>query len=123
MAVAVLVLEPLAVERGAPRRRADQEAARARVAGRVGQIADPLQPEHRVEDEEGDRRHLERRKRGAGGDEGGHRARFGDPLFEDLAVARLLVEEQPIGVDGFVELPAGGVDAELAEHPLHPERA
>jgi hypothetical protein len=52
VAVAVLVLQALAVERGAPAGAAQQEAARLHVAGRPGQVADALEAEHRVVDVE-----------------------------------------------------------------------
>ena len=48
---------------------------------------------------------------------------LGDPLLEDLAVLVLLVEHQLLGVLGLVELTDRRVDADLAEHALHPERA
>ena len=56
VAVAVLVLQALAVERGPPGGAAEQEAAGPRVAGRPGQVADPLEAEHRVVDVERDHR-------------------------------------------------------------------
>jgi hypothetical protein len=56
MAVAVLVLQALAVQRGAPGGAADQEAARLHVAGGPGQVADALEAEHRVVDVERDHR-------------------------------------------------------------------
>ena len=43
--MAVLVLHPLAVQRGAARGAAQQKAARAHVAGGPGEIADALEPE------------------------------------------------------------------------------
>ena len=60
MAVAVLVLQAFAVERGAPGGAAEQEAARAHVARRPGEIADALEAEHRIEDVERDHRHAVR---------------------------------------------------------------
>ncbi len=54
MAVAVLVLQALAGQRGAPGGAADQEAAGLHVAGGPGQVADALEAEHGVEDVEGD---------------------------------------------------------------------
>ena len=51
------------------------------------------------------------------------RARLVDALLEDLAVLVLAVEHEVAGVLGLVELPDLRVDPELAEHPLHPERA
>ncbi len=52
MRVPVLVLEPFAVQRRAPRGGADQEAPRAAVTRRPGEVADALEPEHRIEDVE-----------------------------------------------------------------------
>src|SRR5271166_4211230 len=56
VAVPVLVLQPLAVQRGAPGGAAEQETARAHVTGRPEQVADPLEPEHRIVDVEWDHR-------------------------------------------------------------------
>src|SRR5207249_3447980 len=54
VAVAVLVLEALPVEGGAPGGRPQQEAPGPAVAGRPGQVADSLEAEHRVVDVERD---------------------------------------------------------------------
>ena len=123
VAVTVLVLEALAVEGGATGGGADQEAAGLGVAGGVGEVADALESEHGVEDEEGDHGHFEGGVGHAAGDEGGHGAGLGDAFFEHLAVAGFFVEEQAVGIDGLVELAGGGVDAELAEHAFHAEGA
>ena len=69
VAVAVLVLQAFAVQRRAAGGRAEQEAARALVAGRPDQVADALEAEHRIEDEERDHVDAVRRVRRAGGDE------------------------------------------------------
>jgi hypothetical protein len=53
VAVPVLVLQALAVQRRATGGRADEEAPRLAVAGGPGQIADTLEAEHGVEDIEG----------------------------------------------------------------------
>ena len=58
VAVAVLVLQALAVERGAAGGAAHQEAARAHVARRPGEVADALKAEHRVVDVERDHRRV-----------------------------------------------------------------
>ena len=104
VAVAVLVLQPLAVERGAPRGPAQQEAAGAHVARRPREIADPLQAEHRVVDVERDHRHvvggIRRRRR----DPGAHRAGFVDPLLQHLARLVLAVIHELVGVLRLVEL-------------------
>ncbi len=121
--VAVLVLQPLAGEGGAAGGAADQEAAAAHVAGGPDQIADALEAEHRVEDEERDRVDAVGGVGGAGGDERAHRAGLGDALLEDLAVLGLLVVQQRLGVDRLVELAGVGVDPDLAEERLHAEGA
>ena len=94
VAVAVLVLQPFAGERRAAGGAAEQEARGARVGGGPDQVADPLEAEHRVVDEE--RNHVDavRGVGGAGGDERRHRAGFGDAFFENLAVLRFLVVER-----------------------------
>ena len=65
--MAVFVLQPFAVERGAPCGAAQQEAARLHVARGPGQVADPLKTEHRVIDIERDHdavvRRIGRRRR------------------------------------------------------------
>ena len=120
--MAVLVLQAFAVQRGAPRGTAQQEAARAHVARRPREIADALEAEHRVEDVERDHRHAMRRIRRRRGDPVAHRARLVDALLQDLAVLALLVEHQLIGVLRRVELAQLVPDAELAEQALHAER-
>ena len=57
----------------------------------------------------------------AGGDERGHRAGLGDPLFEDLPVLGLAVVEHGVGIDRLVELADVRVDAELAERASMPK--
>jgi hypothetical protein len=59
----------------------------------------------------------------ARGDERGHGARFGDSLFQNLAVLGLLVVEQGVHVDRLVELADAGVDSDLAEQRFHAEGA
>src|ERR1051326_8931267 len=50
VAVAVLVLQPFAVERGPAGRRAEQKALRLAVGRRPDEVADALEAEHRIED-------------------------------------------------------------------------
>src|SRR3546814_8523472 len=52
MRMAVFVLQAFAVERGAASGRAEQEPACTLIASRPAQIADALEAEHRIEDEE-----------------------------------------------------------------------
>ena len=84
--MAVLVLQAFAVERRAAGGAAEHEALGPRVGRRPNQVADPLEAEHRVVDEHRDHVHAVRRVSRAGGDERRHRARLGDPFFEELAV-------------------------------------
>ena len=121
--VPVLVLQALAVERRAPGGAAEQEPAGAQVAGGPGEVADALEPEHRVVDVERDHRDVAGGVRRGRGDPRRHRAQLVDALLQQLAVLVLLVEHQLAGVLGRVELPDPGEDPELAEHALHAERA
>ena len=50
MAMAVFVLQALAIERGAPGRATQQEATRLHITRRPGQITDALKAKHRVVD-------------------------------------------------------------------------
>ena len=122
-AVAVLVLEALAEQRGAPRGGAEQEAPGPGVARLPDEVADPLPAEHRVEGEERHHRHALGRVAGAGGDEAGHRAGLGDALLEDLPALALLVRQQQGVVDGLVLLALRRVDPELLEQRVHAEGA
>ena len=121
--MAVLVLQAFAVERGAPRRAAQQEAARLHVARRPGQVADALEPEHRVVDVERDHHAVVRRVRRRRGDPAGHAARLVDAFLQDLAVLGLAVVHHLVLVDRGVVLPCGVVDADLAEQAFHAEGA
>ena len=89
VARAVLVLQTLAAERRSARGRADQKAARPLVGSGPDEVADALEAEHRIEDEERQHRlvvHAVRRRRG---DPRGERAGLIDAFFEQLAVLRL----------------------------------
>ena len=123
MAVAILVLQSLAIERGAAGGTAEEESTGPAVAGGPDQIADPLEAEHRVVDEHRDHRHAVRRVGRSGGDETCHAPRLGDPLLENLPVLRFAIIEELIGVDRLVELPSMGVDPALLEERIHAERA
>ena len=113
--MSVLMLQAFARQRRAAGRAAHQEALAARIGERPDHVADALESEHRVVDEERNHRHAVVRVRGAGGGERCHRARFGDALFQDLPVLLLAVIEQHVLIVRLVELPLAGVDADLAE--------
>ena len=117
------MLQAFARQRGAPGRAADQEAARAHVARRPGQIADALEAEHRVIDIEGDHAlamiGIGRGRR----DPGRHGPGLVDALLQDLALLVLAVVHHLIGIDRLIELALRGIDPELTEHALHAEGA
>ena len=123
MAVAVLMLQALAVQRGAASGGAHEETARLHVAPSPCQVADALESEHRVEDVEGNERVAMGAVGRCCGEPGGERAGFVDAFFQHLAVAGLAIGRDFAEVLGLVELPFGGVDAELPEHAFHAERA
>ena len=121
--VAVVVLEPLAVQGGAAGGAAGQDAPAPDVAEGPDQVADPLEAEHRVE--EVDRQHG-LAPGGVGGGQGGergHRPGLGDALLEELARGALGVAEGQVGVDRRVALALGGVDLGLGDDRLEPEGA
>src|SRR3989441_4068706 len=123
MAVTVLVLQAFAGERGAPGRAAEHKSPAAHVRSGPDEVRDALETEHRIENEEWNRVDAMRGVGGASGDKGAHGARFGDSLFENLAVLCFLVIEQRVDIHGLVFLPDTGVDAHGAEERFHAEGA
>ena len=123
LAVPVLVLQTLACKRGAASRGTEQEAARTLVAGRPDEVTDPLEPEHRIEDVERHHRHAMVRIGRTRRDPRTHRAGLVDPLLEDLPFLVLAIRHELVGVLRHIELTDRGIDADLAEQPLHPEGA
>ncbi len=119
--VPVGVLEPLAGQRGTPRRRAQHEPARHLVGRRVQAVTGALEPEHRVEDVDRDHRLAVRGVRRAHGGERRGGARLVDALVQQLALLGLLVGEHELGVDGRVVLPLRVVDLRRREHRVEPE--
>ena len=103
--MAVVVLEALARERRPAGRGPDHEAAAPLVPEGPDLIAGPLEPEHRVEDVEGDHRLAVRGIRRAGGLQRGHRARLVDPLLQHLAVPGLAVGQHEVRVHRLVACP------------------
>ena len=91
--MAVLMLQALAIQRGAPCGGADQKPACLTVTGRPGKIANPLKAEHRIEDV--------KRHHGEIGDAVGSRcsqprrkrARLVDTLLENLSGLGFFVVE------------------------------
>ncbi len=121
--VAVLMLQALAVERGATGGGADDEAARHLVHRRPESVARALEAEHRVEDVDRDHRLAVGGVGRSDGGERGNRARLVDALVEDRAVACLLVRQHQLAVDGDVLLTVRGVDLRGGEQRVHAEGA
>jgi hypothetical protein len=123
MAMAVFVLQAFAIQRGAARGGAEQEAARAHVRRLPGAVADALEAEHRVVDVE--RQHLQvvGAVAGRAGQPRGERTGFGDAFLQHLSGGILAVVHQLVAVDRLVLLALRGVDAELAEQAFHAEGA
>src|SRR4051812_16673648 len=117
--MAVLVLKAFAVECGAARGGTHEKAASAAVAKGPDEIADALETEHGIEDEERDHGLTPCRVRGSGCGERTHGAGLGDAFFEDLALLTLRVAEEKLGVDRLVALPEGRVDLDLFEQRIH----
>jgi hypothetical protein len=117
------VLQALAVQRRATGCRPDQEAACATVSRGPGEVSNPLETEHRIEDVEGDHRDPVVGVRRCRGNPRRERARLVDALLEDLTVLVLAIEHEVLGVFRRVELPHLREDPELAEHALHAESA
>ena len=123
MAVAVLMLQALAVEGGAAGGGADEEASGAAVPRRPAEVPHPLEAEHGIEDIEGDERVVVDAVGGGRRQPGRERAGLGDALLQHLAFDVLAVIHHQIGVGGVIQLPHRGIDAYLPEHTLHAEGA
>ena len=121
--MAVLVLKPLTVERGATGGGPQHEAAAARISECPRQIPGALEAEHRIEDVEGDGGSGVGGVGGACGSERGHGAGLGDAFFQDLTVLRLAIAEHEIGIHGLVLLTEWGVDLDFFEQPVHAKGA
>ena len=119
----VAVLQALSRQRRTAGGGAEQEALPALVAVGPDLVAHPLEPEHRIEDEERDQRIAPGGVRRGRGRERRHRAGLGDALFEELTGRRLAVRQHQRGVDRLVELSERRIDLELREQRVHAERA
>src|SRR6185503_16115181 len=84
-------------------------------------ITGSLKPEHGIEAVERNANLAMSRVARAGRCEARHTACFRDSFFQQLAVLFLVVAQQQVGIDRFVELPHGRVNAYLAEQGVHAE--
>src|SRR5690554_4518481 len=123
VAMAVLVLQPFTVQCGAARRTTQQEAACLHDAGSPGEVAHPLEPEHRVIDEERDHDAVVRGVRRGRRDPGAERTRLVDAFLQKLTVFGFPVVHDLVFVDRYVLLPFGRINADLTEQAFHAERA
>ncbi len=81
MAMAILMLQPFAIERGAPCGGADEKSAGLTVSGCPRQIADALKSEHRIENIKGHHRVIGHTVRGRRRKPGRKSPRFVNALF------------------------------------------
>ena len=123
VAVAIVVLQAFAHQRGATGGGTEQETAGARIGGGPGQVPDPLQAEHRIEDVERNRGQTVVAVCGAGSDPRTDRAGFVDAFLQDLAILGFLVVAQLARILRGVKLAQAGMDADLAEQAFHAEGA
>src|SRR6267142_294380 len=123
VAVAILVLQAFAGERGAAGGAAEKEASRAHIGSGPDEVGDALETEHRVVDEKRNGIDAVSSVGGARGDERGHGAGFSDSLFEDLAVFGFLVVHQGVDVDRLIFLADAGINSGRSKERFHTEGA
>src|SRR5690606_24959194 len=121
VAVAVLMLQPLSIERGPACRTTQQEAAGLHVAGCPGEVTHALEAEHGVIDEERNHDAVVRRVRRCRSNPRAERARFVNPFLQKLAILRFAVVHDLVFVDRHVLLPFGSINPNLAEQAFHAE--
>ncbi len=117
--MAILVLEPLPVERGPSRRGAQEESLGLDVSRQPDQVPDALEAEHGIVNIE--RHHVDCLGRIGRScrNERRHCPRLGDAFLEDLALLGLFVIEEGLHIDWLIKLAKWGVDADLTEQGIH----
>src|SRR5215467_2071999 len=103
MAMAILMLEPFAVQCRTARRGTQKKSLGLDISGGPHQIADTLEPKHGIVKIEGNHVDPEVGVSGAGANKRRHRARFSDALLEDLAVLFLVIVKQRFPIHRLVE--------------------
>ena len=121
VAVTILVLQTLAIERGSACRATQQETACTHVSRSPGQVADALQTEHGVVDVERDHDPVVGGIAGRSRNPGTHATGLVDPLLKNLALDVLAVVHHLIAVHRLVLLGLDGIDTDLTEQTLHTE--
>ena len=123
VAVPVFMLQTLAVERGAPRRAAQQKATGLHVTGGPGQVAHALKAKHRVIDIERQHDAITGAVAGSCGNPAAHAAGFVDAFLQDLTLDVFLVIHHLLFIDRRVLLAGRVVNTDLAKQALHAEGA
>ena len=121
VAVAVLVLQAFAGKRGAAGGGAQQKAPCAGIRRCPDKIANALKAKHGIKDIKRQHRHAVGMVANARREPRRNRARFGDAVFDDLAVFGFFVIEQFVLVFGLVKLADGRINRHLAKQRLHAE--
>ena len=119
MAVAIFVLQTLAIECGATRSATQQEAARLHIARRPSQVSDALQTEHGVINVEGHHDAVAGAVRGGSRNPAAHTASFVDALLQNLTGFVLFVVHDLVFIHRGVQLPLWVVDTHLTEQTFH----
>ena len=123
MAAAVLVLQALAAQGGAPRCGPQQKAPRPLVGRRPDGVAHALEAEHRVINIEGQHGQAVHAVAGGRCRPTGDRPGFADAFFQNLAVGGFAVAQHRADVFGRVALAHAAVNAHLLEQVGHAESA
>ena len=121
MAVAIFVLQTFAVQRCTTGSTTDQEAASLLVACLPAQVADTLEPEHRVVDVERDHRQVVGAVRSRRSQPGCACAQLVDPFLQDLAFLVFFVVSNLLTVLRGVLLAVRAVNTDLTEQTFHTE--
>ncbi len=121
VAVTIFVLQTFAVQRSTTGSPADQEAASLLVASLPAQVADTLEPEHRVVDVERDHRQIVGAVRGRRSQPGCACAQLVDTFLQNLAFLVFFVVSNLLTVLRGVLLAVRAVDTNLTEQTFHTE--
>ena len=119
----VLMLQALSIECGATRRTAKQKAPRHHVSRSPDHIADALKAEHRIKNIERNGRHREGGVGRARSNKRSDCTRLTDSLLKNLAVDRLAIAVQRLGIDRGITLAIRRINAGHFEERVHAKSA